>query len=331
MRRPAELRCAPFSWQRPTGDAAPRFVSEWVEVAGEALPACEEQVDVLVWGVPLSRTSISASAASEHPLAFRRLWRGFATYNIDEDVNLAGLRVVDVGDVIEHVTDSAVTHEAIEQTARFLRTHYPEPLLTTIGGDHSITACVVRGMQKAEPSKKIGIIQLDTHFDLRDPAELGKANGTPIRQLVEEGVVSGQHVYTIGLHGFFNGEQLKEVADRHGIHYYTMKQTRKRGLAATIADALAALATEVDDIYVTVDMDVLDISHAPGVPASTPGGMYTDELLDAVLQLGAHPKVAALDIVCLDPRKDVHDATVKIAVHTWLNALVGLYKRTSGA
>ena len=55
-------------------------------------------------------------------------------------------------------------------------------------------------------------------------------------------------------------------------------------------------------------MDVLDIAYAPGVPASTPGGMTTAELLEGVLVAGKHPKVKAMDIVCLDPLKDTRTA-----------------------
>ena len=42
----------------------------------------------------------------------------------------------------------------------------------------------MRGFKKAFPYERIGILQLDTHLDVRDPKELGPANGTPIRQLV---------------------------------------------------------------------------------------------------------------------------------------------------
>jgi formiminoglutamase len=65
-------------------------------------------------------------------------------------------------------------------------------------------------------------------------------------------------------------------------------------------------------------MDVLDIAYAPGVPASTPGGMTTTELLDGVMIAGRHPKVKTMDIVCLDPlRDDQAQPTVKLGTHVF--------------
>ena len=81
-------------------------------------------------------------------------------------------------------------------------------------------------------------------------------------------------------------------------------KARKKGIEATVLQCLEELSSKVDTIYLTVDMDVLDIAYAPGVPASTPGGMTTEELLEGVLAAGRHPKVKAMDIVCLDPLKD---------------------------
>jgi formiminoglutamase len=67
-------------------------------------------------------------------------------------------------------------------------------------------------------------------------------------------------------------------------------------------------------------MDVLDIAYAPGVPASTPGGMTTAELAGR----GTN-KVNAMDIVCLDPLRDFHvQPTVKLGTQVFLTFLTGV-------
>jgi formiminoglutamase len=104
----------------------------------------------------------------------------------------------------------------------------------------------------------------------------------------------------------------------------TLKQARQWGLIQTIRNALEQLNEKVDRIYVTVDMDVLDISVAPGVPASTPGGMTSSELFDRLLEIGKYQSVKHIDFVCLDPSKDSHVAeTVKIGVYGWLQFITG--------
>ena len=322
-----QLNPPPFVWQRGTGVREPK-VHEWIRSLSPGADHVEWQnVDVTLLGVPLSRSSISASAASETPHAMRQAWKGFVPYNLDYDVDLTRLNVVDLGDVKQHVTDIAWSHNAITDAMYAMRTHHPNTFPLALGGDHSITAMLVKGWKKAHPDERIGILQLDTHFDLRSLKDNGPSNGTPIRNLIESGTIKGEDVWNIGLHGFFNAKSLKEYADRAGVRYVTMRRARQRGLEAVIQEGLLDLKRRVDTVYFTVDMDVLDIAYGPGAPATTPGGMQTDELFTAVTAAGRDPHVKAMDIVCLDPHKDVAQATVKAGVHTMLSFLTGFYLR----
>lgn len=318
-----------FTWVRPEAADDAVKVHEWIQpLTAEADPEKRKDVDFVVVGVPLSRSSISASGASEFPDAFRRAWKGFTTYNLDEDVDLSSKVAVDVGDVPMHVTDIRRCHDNIIEASAAIQDHFPTSTVCAIGGDHSITAMMVKGMHQASPDEKIGIIQFDTHFDLRDLSDNGPSNGTPMRNLIESGVVKGSDMYNIGLHGFFNTKDLKMYAEEHGVNYITLRKARKKGIEETVLACLAALSEKVDTIYVTVDMDVLDIAYAPGVPASTPGGMTTAELLDGVLAVAKHQKVKAMDIVCLDPQKDSNvQPTVKLGTHVFLTFLTGVMMR----
>ncbi|TDL31721.1 formimidoylglutamase [Jeotgalibacillus sp. S-D1] len=280
--------------------------------------------DVVLFGMPLSRSSISVSGASEYPSAFRRSWKGFSTYNLDEDIDLSSLSVVDLGDVKLHGTNVEECHQRIEQAAHAAAKHFKKSITVGIGGDHSVTACSIRGLRDVYPDETIGILQLDTHLDLRDPAENGPTNGTPIRQLIEGGIVKGEHVCNIGLHGFFNTADLVAYGKEQGINMITLQRARRQGITNTIEASLQQLTEKVDRIYVTVDMDVLDISFAPGVPASTPGGMTTQELFDALLQIGRHKSFRHIDFVCLDPTKDeAASPTVKAGVYSFLQVMTG--------
>lgn len=79
-------------------------------------------------------------------------------------------------------------------------------------------------------------------------------------------------------------------------------------------------------MYVTVDMDVLDIAYAPGVPASTPGGMRTDELFDLLYEVGKYDIVKGMDFVCVDPHRDTKELqTVKAGVYAFLTMMVSRY------
>ncbi|MED1601950.1 agmatinase family protein [Alkalihalophilus marmarensis] len=320
------LNPPPFIWTRGENVAEPK-VHQWIEPIDAHHQEVWGAYDAVILGVPLSRSSISASSASENPEAFRRAWKSFNTYNLDEDLDLSELKVADLGDVREHVTDISICHQNIRDAMKAIQSNHPNSLPIMIGGDHSITAQLIKAYKDIHPNERVGILQLDTHFDLRDLTDNGPSNGTPIRNLLENQVVRGEDVYNIGLHGFFNARPLKTYADEAGVNYMTMKEARQKGMEQVIGEALSKLEAKVDKIYFTVDMDVLDISAGPGAPAATPGGMYVHELLEAVQIAGASQKVCAMDIVCLDPTKDVAQATVKTGVHVMLSFLTGFMQR----
>jgi formiminoglutamase len=318
-----------FTWVRPDDGAEVQKVHEWIQpLTAESDSEKSKASDFVVVGVPLSRSSISVSGASEFPEAFRRAWKGFTTYNLDEDIDLSEMTALDAGDVPLHVTDIRRCHDNIIAASAALHQHFGTSTVCAIGGDHSITAMMIKGLHQAKPEEKIGILQFDTHFDLRDMSDNGPSNGTPMRNLIESGVVEGRNMYNIGLHGFFNTKDLKKYADEKGVNYITLREARKKGIEETVVDCLEELASKVDTIYLTVDMDVLDIAYAPGVPASTPGGMTSAELLEGVLAVGRHSKVKAMDIVCLDPLKDTNaQPTVKLGTHVFLTFLTGVMLR----
>lgn len=315
-----------FKWNKGSGIAEPK-AHEWIQTIDTTNLINWKNIDVTILGVPISRSSISASAASETPDAIRRAWEFFYPYNLDYDIDLRDLMVIDLGDVKQHVTDIAICHQNIMAAMVAMRKNHPNTLPLSIGGDHSITAMLVKGWKVAHPNEEIGILQFDTHFDLRDLKTDGPTNGTPIRNLIESKTVKGENVYNIGLHGFFNAKSLKQYADEAHVSYITLKEARKKGMEHTVKQALQVLSQKADTIYVTVDMDVLDIGIAPGAPASSPGGMRTEELFEAVYLAGKAEKVKAIDLVCLDPNKDIRDATVKAGVHVMLSFLSGFKER----
>jgi formiminoglutamase len=321
-----QLKPPPFRWSHAPG-GEPK-VNEWIRTISDAEQNVDfSKVDVTILGVPLSRSSISASAASENPEAMRQAWKLFHPYHLEYDVDLSSLHVLDLGDVRQHVTDISLSHKWITEAMVSMQKHHSHALPIMLGGDHSITAMLIKGWKIVKPKQRIGILQLDTHFDLRSLDDNGPSNGTPIRNLIESGTVLGEDVFNVGLHGFYNAKSLKEYADKAGVNYVTVRKAREKGICSTIQSALDQLAAKVDVIYLTVDMDVLDIAYAPGVPASTTGGMRTDELFEAVYLAGCHRQVQAMDIVCLDPYRDVAQVTVKAGVHVMMTFLTGFLQR----
>jgi len=288
----------------------------------------EDAVEIGFIGVPLSKTSISVSAASMTPNALRELFTAATTYSIDYDVDLQQLHARDLGDIQMHVTDLLRCHANIEQGLRNVYEALPSMLPIIAGGDHSITCPSVKAFRHKLGGGKVGIVQLDSHMDVRNLEDGGPSNGTPIRGLIESGTVEGRHIAQIGLHSFSNSKPYRDYAVSQGITQFTARQVAREGIDTLVDRAIEIAGNGTDAIYVTVDMDVLDQAYAPGVPAMVPAGMTSWQLLDAAHRLGRHPKVQAFDIVCVDPAQDPRRATVRTALHVMLTFLTGYAMRS---
>jgi formiminoglutamase len=288
----------------------------------------KEPIDAGLIGSPFSAASISASGAAAGPEAVRMAFRYNTTYSPDWDTDIFGLRVRDLGDIGGHLTDVSIAHGKIEQVVRDALTVSNSFVPVIVGGDHSITAPACRGFMAANPSKRIGIINIDAHFDVRVD-DWGPHNGTPFRQLVEGGV-NGSNVVELGIHGFMNASWYRQWTEEQGITTITGRQVAKQGMETCINRALEIAGNGTDLIYLSVDIDCLAFPWATGTSASSPEGLSAWDLLEALFIAGQHPKVAAFDIVEIDPGRDVLDVTSRSGCSAILTFLAGLYRRLHG-
>ena len=297
-------------------------VNNWIEPWDFASP-----LDVGIITVPFSRTSILPSGAHAAPNALRDAWAIFTTFTPDYDVDLSSLRVREIGDIATPLIDAYEGLANIQEALHSLMSQ-PEgffPLI--IGGDHAITAPAVRAYCGAHPDQQVGLIHFDAHNDVR-VMDHGPTNGTPIRGVLESGVrVSGRNLVQVGIHGFMNASYYKRWVEGQGGTIYTARAIRRRGMEGTIRSALEIAGDGTDAIYVTVDIDVLEVGYAPGTAAATADGISPNDLFEALFVLGQDQRVAAIDFVELDPHRDVADITTRTFGSAILTFLAGLFLR----
>lgn len=92
-------------------------------------------------------------------------------------------------------------------------------------------------------------------------------------------------------------------------------------------EAVSIAGHETEAIYVSVDIDVLAHSVPPGTAASSAEGMAAWDLLEAMFRLGQHPKVIAMDLVCIDPLRDLRELTTRMGTSIILTFLAGYFLR----
>ena len=276
--------------------------------------------DLVVVGVPASRTSISATGAHETPSAIRAALARYSTYSWTHDVDICRLRARDAGDVPDPDFDEGEARVM----ARVADLMADTRLLVALGGDNSQTYSVARGVWSGQ-TPVAGLVTLDAHHDLRD----GVSNGSPVRRLVEAGL-SGRRVVQVGIADFSNSAAYADRARDLGITVVTRDALRRRPMADVMAEALAIAGDGGGPIHVDLDVDVCDRAVVPGCPAAAPGGLSADELRQAAFHAGRSPAVRSIDIAEIDATADAADGrTVRLGALLVLEAACGLATRTA--
>ncbi|RMF55397.1 arginase family protein [Candidatus Woesearchaeota archaeon] len=176
-----------------------------------------------------------------------------------------------------------------------------------LGGDHSITYAAFSAFAKKYSSP--GIVVFDAHFDCQSDME-PPTHEDYLRMLIRKGVVSPQNVVVIGTRNWHKDEL--EFVKEQRIKHFSMKEISFEGIRE-VCDAAMSIAKNWDAIYLSVDIDVLDPSFAPGTGYQEPGGMSSRELIYFLQRFKNLRKLEMIDIVEVNPKKDVNNITVKTA------------------
>jgi formiminoglutamase len=291
----------------------------------------EERLDVGITAVPIARAAIKPVSAHLGPNALRDGRYFFTTYSIDYDVDLRDLVVRDTGDVDIHLWDVVESHERIYRAALGLLAHEPRFFPVFVGGDHSMTRPIVRALHDARPELgRIGLIQFDAHIDAQTFEDGGPHNGTPVRGILEDpNGVAGKNVVQIGISGFVNAEAYRGYVEEQGGTIFSTREIAQRGIEPVLADAWETASRNVDGVYVTFDIDSLELAYAPGTGAAISGGLTPWQAFDALFELGGKDAVVGFDLVEVDPSTDPQRITSRLANKLLLTFLAGFHERRS--
>ncbi len=280
----------------------------------------DPEPEILVVGVPSCKASLSPSKADLTPGWVRETLGRFSTYHSEHGIDFGDVPVSDVGNWPVSELDMNQMPGVVESLARRL----PDcPLTLYIGGDNAITRPLVRAAHG--DLSKVGVVTFDAHHDVRT-LELGPANGTPIRGLVDDGL-PGANVVQIGIHSFTNSAEYRRYCDDVGIGVVALSEVETKGVATVVTETLDGLAARCEVIYVDVDVDVLDRAFAPGCPGARPGGMTVRQLADAVFICAGHQVVKWMDFVEVDAAADRDGLTLDALAHLILSAAAGFASR----
>jgi agmatinase len=278
--------------------------------------------DVAVVGVPFDTGTTYRPGARFGPSAIRQASRLLRTYHPGLDVDPFGdQQVADAADIATNPFDIAEAIEQIQSGATGLLDSAGR--LLALGGDHTIALPLLRALTARVGT--VALVHFDAHLDTWD-TYFGApyTHGTPFRRAFEEGLLADDASIHVGIRGpLYHRNDLVDDAG-FGFQIVTAMDLESGG----IGDVVERIRGRVGDrpVYVSIDIDVLDPSHAPGTGTPEAGGLTSRELLGIVRGMDGM-RIAGADIVEVAPAYDHAEVTSLAASHAAYE-LLGLMART---
>lgn len=216
--------------------------------------------------------------------------------------------VIDLGDAICEERDMEGCQKRYAEMLTAMINQQTLPI--GLGGGHDIAFGSFMGVWNAvkdQDRNRVGIINFDAHFDLREPAGYG-TSGTPFKQILD-GYGEFVNYYAIGIQRAANTNGLFKVAEADNVHFLEIDECSD----TKVGDLLQQAMLENDYLYITIDLDGFSSAYAPGVSAPSPMGFSPDFALKWIRKLLDSNKVVACDLAELNPELDRDNSTANLA------------------
>lgn len=272
-----------------------------------------EGADFVVLGVPYDATATFRHGARDGPAAIRRASYNFETWLLELGLDLDDVDIHDAGDVPEVFSPSGLV-DLVERAVTEVVGETRVPVL--VGGEHSATEGAVRALARRHPD--LSVLVMDAHLDFRDEY-LGepRSHSCATRRCAD--VVGVSRTAVVGVRSV-SPEEL-EAAQDEGLTFVSADRVREDGLAKALDDVLGGLPD--GPLYLSMDLDVLDPSHAPAVQNPEPWGLAPLDLRAAIDRVA--PRLVGFDVMECAP---VHDGgqTALVAARLLRHAIGAIWQ-----
>ena len=253
-----------------------------------------DKVKYVVVGVPFDVTSTYRTGARFGPAAIRQASLNIETFSFRTGQDIENIPLHDIGDL--HIsTDPKKTVDMLKVVVEDIVASGKIPV--SIGGEHTITLGIMKGF--GAKVKKTAIVSFDAHLDLRKEFLGLKLSHTTFMQLISEELKPAK-IIEVGTRSVCQDEL--KYAKKAGIEFFSTQQIKKEGTTQIIQKLKEKLAP-YDNIYLSVDMDIVDPAFAPAVQNPEPDGITTGDLLDMVCAL-CDKRVIGFDVLEIAPVYD---------------------------
>ena len=249
-----------------------------------------DEADFIIFGVPYDKTSSFRKGASQAPKAIRTASWNFETYNFRTGFDIKDVKIHDYGDLdVKNVSPKEMIQKVKELTSKII-TMNKFPI--AIGGEHSITAGIIQAFPK-----DIVVISLDAHIDFRNIYENEHYNHACVIRRIADHV----DIKNIAVLGIRSAEKEEfEDAKKLGLFYIDSFRIKEKNIKKAIDEVTNYLSNK--KVYLTLDIDVIDLAYAPGTSTPEPFGL-TPTLISQIIE-SFSSKLIGFDIVEVCPPYD---------------------------
>ena len=195
-----------------------------------------------------------------------------------------------------------------------------------IGGDHSIAVGSWNGVKNGLNSElPLGLIWIDAHMDSHTPetSPSGAWHGMPLAALLghgpselsrltqEDPILHPEHLCIIGARSYEEGEHL--LLQKRGVRIFLQEEVVKRGMRSVMEEAIEIVSKHTVGYGLSIDLDVLDPSEAPGVGSPEVDGLKKAVLLEVLALYKKDPRLLAIELVEYNPYHDLDKKTYHAA------------------
>jgi agmatinase len=222
---------------------------------------------------------------------------------------LSDIHILDAGDVDVRL-EAAETRERITAHARSIIAR--RLLLASIGGDHSVSFPLISAFEQKGP---LTVVLLDAHLDYRDTSMNMKfSNNSPFRRAHELPFV--KRIVTVGVRGIMSTDREYRESLAHGNLIFPMERIHEESMEPLLKEI-----GELGNYYVSLDIDALDPSIAPGSESPEADGLSFRQARRLLRGLAKNGKLVGIDIVEVNPYLDHAELTQHIGVQLLLEGI----------
>ncbi|MDD4332573.1 MAG: agmatinase [Patescibacteria group bacterium] len=244
-----------------------------------------DKAKVVLLPIPYDGTSSWLKGADKGPNAIIESSINFEWYDIETNFEVYKEGIHTAAPVKVPAKPEAMTQKSEQAVKNYLD---KDKMVVVLGGEHSVSVGAIKAYQ--EKYKNLSVLQLDAHADLRNSYQGSKYNHACVMARVKEICP----IVQVGIRSMDISEKDNLAEDRifYAHEIYNQNDWQDK-----------AIQKLSDQVYITIDLDVFDLSILPATGTPEPGGLEWYPVINFLKKVCAEKNVVGFDVVELCPNK----------------------------